>query len=368
MTAGSLDGCVNLEWAIDAITVGVRHRHDLGDLQDLTESIEQHGLLQPVTVTPDGTLICGARRLAALKRLGHRRVPVWVRSGLSDRLSSLMAERDENTARKQYTKTELASLYEELKQHLAAEAERRQRATRFGAETQDPSSDGSADFAEPWRGKTDSRRQAAAMVGGASHSTLEKILTIRRLAEDPSRPDALRREAGEAFERIGVGAAVDPLFNRLRALVCVDDLDQIAATPARSPAARADAAKNAGSLRQLADDPAAPAAELGSAPRAALVHVRHARQQHVQPTGGPSVPASVGRPPGNRDSAFKSVKSFIWTWTEMADWPSEYDPSQVAEALSETQYDRFLRTMEEANQFTAELARRREQRSATGAT
>lgn len=63
-------GHIELERQIDSITVGVRHRKDPGDLNALMKSIEEVGLLQPVTITPDGVLICGWRRLEALRRLG----------------------------------------------------------------------------------------------------------------------------------------------------------------------------------------------------------------------------------------------------------------------------------------------------------
>jgi ParB family chromosome partitioning protein len=91
-------GRIELERTVDSITVGRRHRTDLGDLDALAASIERDGLLQPPTITPDGTLVCGARRLAAIKQLGHRRVSVWVRSGISDRLGHLLAEQDDNHA------------------------------------------------------------------------------------------------------------------------------------------------------------------------------------------------------------------------------------------------------------------------------
>ena len=61
---------VELDWAVEGITVGARHRKDLGDLDGLKASIAEHGLLQPLTVTDQGALICGARRLAAIKALG----------------------------------------------------------------------------------------------------------------------------------------------------------------------------------------------------------------------------------------------------------------------------------------------------------
>jgi ParB family chromosome partitioning protein len=45
--------------AIDEIIVGKRHRRDLGDVASLAKSIDAHGLLHPVVVTPDGRLIAG---------------------------------------------------------------------------------------------------------------------------------------------------------------------------------------------------------------------------------------------------------------------------------------------------------------------
>jgi len=51
-------------------------------LAELTESIKEHGILQPMVVTPVGDnfeLIAGERRLQAAKRAGLKRVPVVVR-------------------------------------------------------------------------------------------------------------------------------------------------------------------------------------------------------------------------------------------------------------------------------------------------
>jgi ParB family chromosome partitioning protein len=65
------DGHIELERSIDSIVVGVRHRQYPGEgVESLMESIKRLGLLQPVTITPDGVLVCGARRLEAVKRLG----------------------------------------------------------------------------------------------------------------------------------------------------------------------------------------------------------------------------------------------------------------------------------------------------------
>jgi ParB family chromosome partitioning protein len=89
-------GHIQLERSVDSISVGARHRQDLGDLAPLIASIERLGLLQPITISPDGTLLCGRRRLEAIRQLKWQTVKVWVRSGISDELNSLLAQQDEN--------------------------------------------------------------------------------------------------------------------------------------------------------------------------------------------------------------------------------------------------------------------------------
>src|SRR3546814_16619307 len=74
----------------DSGKVGVRHRSDAErDLAPVMRSIERLGLWQPVTITRDGMLVCGHRRLAAVKQLGWPTVRVWVRTGVSDHLTQL---------------------------------------------------------------------------------------------------------------------------------------------------------------------------------------------------------------------------------------------------------------------------------------
>lgn len=126
-------GHIELERTIDSIVVGSRHRVELGDIDALAASIERDGLLQPPTVTPEGVLVCGARRIAALRKLGYKKVNVFVRSGISDRLQRLMAEQADNVLHKPFTQTEAAALYRELKTLMAEDAARRQAATQFGA-------------------------------------------------------------------------------------------------------------------------------------------------------------------------------------------------------------------------------------------
>lgn len=101
---------------IDEIVVGDRVRKDMGDLASLATSIERHGLLHPVVVKNDGTLIAGHRRIEAARQLGWSDIPVTVIE-VEDLLS---AERDENEERKDFTPSEavaIGRLIEE--QHLA---------------------------------------------------------------------------------------------------------------------------------------------------------------------------------------------------------------------------------------------------------
>jgi hypothetical protein len=61
------------------IEVGARHRHDMGNINELAQNIAELGLLHPIVVTPprDGRwqLIAGARRLLAYPQAGSRAYP-----------------------------------------------------------------------------------------------------------------------------------------------------------------------------------------------------------------------------------------------------------------------------------------------------
>lgn len=237
-------GHIELNRTVESIVVGNRHRTDLGDLTALAESIARDGLLQPLTVTIDGVLVCGARRLAAIKMLGWRTVSVWVRSGISGRLGHLLAEQDDNMLHKDLTPVEAAALYRELKTLMAEDAARRQAATRFSAENQ-PGKDGAGKFPAPSEPVGRASEQAAAMIpGGASYKTLDKIDYLRQVTDDPDLPATVRGDAAAELERIDAGAPVHPGFERIRAAVTetaseTTDLEALA----REDVARAQAAQ-----------------------------------------------------------------------------------------------------------------------------
>lgn len=208
------DGLVQVDRTVDSIRVGRRHRRDLGDIDALARSIADLGLLQPITITPDGTLVCGARRLEAVKRLGLRTIGVWVRPGISTDLQRMLAEQHENTERKPLSPTEAAVLYRELKALLAEDAARRQHATRFASRH----TPGGADSAPPAGRAGRTRAQAAQMVTGRnSYSMLEQVSELQRLAADPGTDESLQALAAEALAGIDRDGKVHGHYQRVRA-------------------------------------------------------------------------------------------------------------------------------------------------------
>jgi ParB family transcriptional regulator, chromosome partitioning protein len=55
---------------VDTVVVDSRIRKDMGDIDELANSIRAVGLIQPIVITRDNKLIAGERRLRALRKLG----------------------------------------------------------------------------------------------------------------------------------------------------------------------------------------------------------------------------------------------------------------------------------------------------------
>ncbi|UAL30418.1 ParB N-terminal domain-containing protein [Nocardioides rotundus] len=310
-------GSIELERTVESIHVGRRHRTDLGDIDALAASIARDGLLQPITITLDNVLVCGARRLAAIKQLGWRTVNVWVRSGISDRLGHLLAEQDENVLHKPLTQLEAAALYRELKQLMAEDAARRQAATQFTTEHQ-PGGDGAGKFPTPSEQAGRASEQAARMIpGAASYKTLDKIGYLQQIADDPARPGELRQQATAALERIDAGASVDPLFQHLR--------DQVDTALGEREA----------DLHRLAAE--------------ALSRVK--KTQKKKRTSRPTDRAGDGAGEPVRYPPHR----FVLTWNDLIDWWSYYDVDQLAVELTDEQIDAFLATVEGTSRFAQQL-------------
>jgi ParB family chromosome partitioning protein len=153
---------------ITDIHLGNRHRKDLGDIQSLADSIRELGLLHPVVVTPDGTLIAGARRIAACKLLGWTEMPATV----VDIPSIVRGEYAENACRRDFAPSEAVAIWQAMEsfqgQQLVGKL---------------PTSEPLANCA-----RSIPRQERAAMVTGISHTTLTKARAVVDAAQsDPAR-------------------------------------------------------------------------------------------------------------------------------------------------------------------------------------
>lgn len=347
-------GHIELERALDSIRVGRRHRTELGDIDGLAESIQREGVLQPVTITPDGVLVCGLRRLSAMRLLGWKRANVWVRAGITDRLGELLAEQDDNAQHKPLTLTEQATLYRELKSLMAEDAARRQQASRFQAGAANPRSDGAATVAAPstdpvlagraltgsaLTGSGDSRAQAALMITGRnSYTSLERIGELQRLAADTTQPALVRERATAELDRIDAGGSITAAHQRTRTELSLTELDQLAADTTAPEAIRVRATQDAAELRAV--EAQTRAAELERLAADALARVRAdknggtKRGERTRPATAPAVPAGV-----------MTVRAFVLTWDELSLWWERADPTVVGPALTEEQWHRFEQTV-----------------------
>lgn len=98
---------------IKDIKVKRRVRKDLGDLEDLKNSLRRYGLLNPITLNGKYELVAGERRLEAAKAIGWTNINANILDNLSE-LSQLEMEIEENNQRKEFTDDELLEGYKRL--------------------------------------------------------------------------------------------------------------------------------------------------------------------------------------------------------------------------------------------------------------
>ncbi|NHN55847.1 ParB N-terminal domain-containing protein [Calidifontibacter sp. DB0510] len=368
-------GGVELDRAVDSIQVGYRFRGDLGDLDELCTSIQTVGLLQPITITPDGTLVCGARRLAAVRKLGWDRIKVWVNSAISSRLAEVLAEQHENTTRKPLTPTEATALYAELKQLYAADAARRQHATRFSSEhnpRHHGGNDGGADSAPPSdqpppdptgsdlsgvgvAGIGKARRQAArAITGRSSYWSLEHVADVQRIAEDRGAPEALRNLARRELAAMDADGTIHPHYLTVQAAASTTALARLADDVAQPATVRDHAARELSVL-----DHGQPPAELVKAAQAAIARATGTTSDRPDDREEES---SAARPvPIKR----YGLRAFLATIEDMDGWWQHYDAVEIGAGLSETQWLRVRANLDASLAFIDAIAAAREH--ATGA-
>ncbi len=98
---------------IDEIKIKKRVRKDMGDLESLKESLRLYGLLNPITLNERYELIAGHRRLEAAKALGWTTINAQIIS-VSDKITLLEMELEENTQRSDFSQEELIAGYTQL--------------------------------------------------------------------------------------------------------------------------------------------------------------------------------------------------------------------------------------------------------------
>ena len=96
------------------IKVKRRVRKDLGNLDQLKDSLRTYGLLNPITLTSNHELVAGERRLEAAKALGWESINAVIIDTKLTKLQKLEMEIDENNQRKEFTEDELLDGYHRL--------------------------------------------------------------------------------------------------------------------------------------------------------------------------------------------------------------------------------------------------------------
>lgn len=313
---------------IGDITIGHRVRRDLGDLSGLIASIRDIGLLHPPVLTRDGVLLCGARRLAAVRQLGWQQVEVRIRTDASPGLSAVLAEQQENERRLALAPTEEAALFAELKEILGADAAQRQEATRFGARA-GARGHGGEDSSPPQAAPRRTREQAAlAITGKASFQRLEQINKIQQVVEDPELPLAVRKMAETTLDEINAGAPVDSNYRKVITAVQLATATPPPVTGA-TPASEAEIAELSRRAR-----------EVDKARRTDHVRARAAQRLAAQPVR-------------------RSVKALFYSWQELDGWTRHYDAEDVARDLAEREWELVSRVLAESVAFIDAVAKAR---------
>lgn len=340
---------IQLDRALDSLRIPNRHRTDFGDIPALAESMRERGLLQPPTVTPDGIVLIGARRVVAARHLGWKVIGVWVRSGLSDKIGLLVAEHADHATHKPLNPVEAASLYRELKTVFAEAAALREQATWFGH----TATDGTGGVGDsPTPGNTpivlpvgEPREQAARLVTGRDSSQmLERVCRIEDLAADESASPAVREQARAELALIQGGAGVNASHLRVSTALTLDQLDRIAADEREPEVLRMEAQREAASVRESD----VKAAEMERLAQQALLRVKGSKR-----------PVSVARRPRPvpREDApiLYSSRSFLAVWSELQEWWLRYDVEQMARELADEDVEMFRRVVDGTTRFAGEL-------------
>ncbi len=98
---------------ISEIQIKKRIRKDSGNIKELAESMNVHGLMNPIVLTRDYQLIAGFRRLESAKKLGWENIEANIIDAPT-KIKKLEMEIEENIHRKDFTPEEIVDAYTKL--------------------------------------------------------------------------------------------------------------------------------------------------------------------------------------------------------------------------------------------------------------
>jgi hypothetical protein len=188
-------------------SIRVTRSRDLGNLDELSESIATRGLSHPLVITPGGVLLTGTRRLAAVKYLGWPTVPVVQVDVLADALAELTLERADPVAAKAMNTEETAALINVLLEFYQAEylVFRRERGAKLGQK-----------YAEGETGFRSSKAIPAALGMSTASYTRLRSLAAAKYHPDPT----IRKEAIKQIAAVDGGQrALSTAWDKVRELL-----------------------------------------------------------------------------------------------------------------------------------------------------
>ena len=213
---------------VDEVLQGKRQRQpDQASIDRVAMSMQEHGLLQPIGVTPQGLLIFGATRLAAAKQLGWETIEAREFQSAEDEQVRRIMEWDENDARRELTLEEKLAYKREVLDPLIRDRQRKQQRSAATATNEARWGKGGGDIArtkfvqaidDAPPSQSGRAREQISQVLGTTSETMRKFENLASWSEDAALPVDLREAASEARDRANTLGKVDGEWRRVKAL------------------------------------------------------------------------------------------------------------------------------------------------------